>query len=77
MLTVAEEALARTGRAARQGRVDPPVTARRSTPKPTPSARPTCCSKGEGRERRQHRRRRGHSPPCPHDAVPAAASSTS
>ena len=43
MLTVAEETLRQLADRARQGRLHPISSARRSTPRPTPSARPTCC----------------------------------
>ena len=42
MLTVAEETLHELA-GARQGGRRPTSTGRRSTPRPTPSARPTCC----------------------------------
>ena len=42
MLTVAEETLQRPRQRAGQAGHRPIFTARRSTPKPTPSARPTC-----------------------------------
>ena len=49
MLTVAEETLQRTRRASTASRSPPTSTARRSTPKPTPSPRPTCCSRARAR----------------------------
>ena len=45
MLTVAEETLTAARRASTASRSPPTSTARRSTPRPTPSARPTCCSR--------------------------------
>ena len=49
MLTVAEETLAATRRSSTASRSRPTSTARRSTPRPTPSARPTCCSRARAR----------------------------
>ena len=43
MLTVAEETLQAARRRSTARRSPPTCTARRSTPRPTPSARPTCC----------------------------------
>ncbi len=49
MLTVAEETLQRAGRRSTARRSPSTSTARRSTPRPTPSARPTCCSRARAR----------------------------
>ena len=51
MLTVAEETLQRTRRASTASRSPRTSTAKRSTPKPTPSARPTSCSRARARPR--------------------------
>ena len=51
MLTVAEETLQRARRRSTASRSPPTSTARRSTPRPTPSARPTCCSRARATRR--------------------------
>ena len=49
MLTVAEETLTRHRARSAASRSSACSTARRSTPRPTPSARPTCCSRAKAR----------------------------
>ena len=49
MLTVAEETPERAGLRAREGGFHSPVRPGESTPRPTPSARPTCCSRAKAR----------------------------
>ena len=51
MLTVAEETLQAARRRRTASRSPPTSTARRSTPRPTPSARPTCCSRARATRR--------------------------
>ena len=67
MLTVAEETLHRAGQRARQGSVHPPVRPGESTPKPTPSARPTCCSRAKAKRPRTS----SYGSTLSHDAFPS------